>query len=212
MSKALKPSERRYSAYERELLGIVWAIEKWQHYLEGRHFVVQTDHSSLRHLPNQPSVNRRIWKWVSILHGYNIEIKHIPGKINPADALTRQIQIQDVEYANEVKREDQDWVQNLRISPDADDTIIQQKLNDLYSKASLQDQKQRAMQCILPDVQTEQCAVLAVSQSSVSIDSTMKQRMMTELRNDDQYSTIIDLLEDPNQPNEVQRNEKKYRI
>ena len=68
------------------------------------------------------------------------------------------------------------------------------------------------MQCILPDVQTEQCTILAVSQSSVSIDSTMKQRMMTELRNDDQYSTIIDLLEDPNQPNEVQKNEKKYRI
>ena len=59
--------ETRYSAYERELLGIVWAIGKWRHYFEGRKFIVQTDHSSLRHLPNQPSVNRKIWKWVSIL-------------------------------------------------------------------------------------------------------------------------------------------------
>ena len=59
-SKKLSPTEMRYSAYERELLGIVWAIGKWRHYFEGRKLIVQTDHSSLRHLPNQPSVNRRI--------------------------------------------------------------------------------------------------------------------------------------------------------
>ena len=59
-SRKLNPAEIRYSAYERELLGIVWAIDKWRHYLEGKHFIVQTDHSLLRHLPNQPSVNRRI--------------------------------------------------------------------------------------------------------------------------------------------------------
>ena len=57
-SRKLNPAETRYSAYERELLGMVWAIGKWRHYLEGTHFIVQTDHSSLRHLPNQPSVNQ----------------------------------------------------------------------------------------------------------------------------------------------------------
>ena len=66
-SRKLNPTETRYSAYERELLGIVCAIGKWRHYLEGKHFIFQTDNSSLRHLPNQPSVNRRIWKWGSIL-------------------------------------------------------------------------------------------------------------------------------------------------
>ena len=211
-SRKLNPAETRYSAYERELLGIVWAIGKWRHYLEGRHFIVQTDHSSLRHLPNQPSVNRRIWKWVSILQGYDIEIRHIPGKVNPADALTRQIQMQDAEYAGQVKKEDQDWVQNMRVTPDANDTVIQQKLNELYSKSSLQDQKQRAMQFVLSDIETESNAVLAVSQSSVTIDCTMKQQMMNELRNDDQYSQIIQTLEDPNERNEVSVNDKKYRI
>ena len=184
-SRKLNPAETRYSAYERELLGIVWAIGKWRHYLEGRHFVVQTDHSSLRHLPNQPSVNRRLWKWVSILQGYDIEIRHIPGKNNPADALTRQVQLQDAEYAGRVKQEDQDWVQNLRVTPEADDSIIQQKLNDLYSKSSQQAQRQDAMQFVLPEHSAAQCTVLAISQSSVSIDSNLKQQMMTELRKDD---------------------------
>ena len=61
-SQKLDPAETRYSAYERELLGIVWTIGKWRHCFEGRKFIVQTDQSSLRHLPNQRSVNRRIWK------------------------------------------------------------------------------------------------------------------------------------------------------
>ena len=39
-SKKLTPAEMRYSAYERELLGIVWAIGKWRHYFEGRKLIV----------------------------------------------------------------------------------------------------------------------------------------------------------------------------
>ena len=49
--------------------------------------------------------------------------------------------MQDAEYAGQMKKEDQDWVQNMRVTPDADDAVIQQKLNELYGKASLQDQK-----------------------------------------------------------------------
>ena len=41
-SRKLNPVETRYSAYERELLGIVWAIGKWRHDFEGRKFIVQT--------------------------------------------------------------------------------------------------------------------------------------------------------------------------
>ena len=124
---------------------IVWAIGKWRHYLEGRHFIVQTDHSSLKHLPNQHSVNRRIWKWVSILQSYDVEIRHIPGKINSTDAPTPPIQVKDAEYARWVKQEDEDWFQLIRVPQEATDADIQQKLNELYRKPSLQDQKKKAM-------------------------------------------------------------------
>ena len=140
-SRKLNPAETRYSAYERELLGIIWAIGKWRHYLEGRSFIVQTDHSSLKHLPNQPSVSRRNWKWVSILQGYDVEIRHIPGKVNPADALTRQIQADDAEYAGRVRQEDQDWMTHVRVPSEATDAEIQRRLNQLYSKQDKQDNK-----------------------------------------------------------------------
>ena len=66
----LNPTEIRYSAYERELLGIVWAISQWKHYFQGPHpIVIQTDHAPLRHLPSQTSVNSRVWRWLAVLQG-----------------------------------------------------------------------------------------------------------------------------------------------
>ena len=90
-SRKLNDAEIRYSPYERELLGIVWALAQWKHYCQGPHAVIiQTDHAPLRHLPNQASVNSRIWKWINIMQGYNLEIRHIPGKRNLAYTLSRQ--------------------------------------------------------------------------------------------------------------------------
>ena len=89
-SRKLNPAECRYSAYERELLGIVWAVGKWRHYLAGSHFTIQTDHDSLKNLPNQPAVNRRVWKWVQVLQGYDCDIVHIAGKANLAAFLSRR--------------------------------------------------------------------------------------------------------------------------
>ena len=96
--------------------------------------IVQTGHSSLHHLPNQPSVNRRIWKWVSILQGYDIEIRHIPGKVNPADTLTRQAWAGDAHEVAHVKDLDQELVDMIRVTESASDADIQRKLRELYSK------------------------------------------------------------------------------
>ena len=112
-------------------------------------FIVQTDHSSLRHLPNQPSVNRRIWKWVSILQGYDMEIRHIPGKINPADTITRQVRSEDQIYAGEVKQMDNELVDAIRIPVEASDADAQKKLDQLYSKDGTRDKLKEARQQVL---------------------------------------------------------------
>ena len=60
-SQKLNGAEIRYSAYERELLGIVWALSQWRHYFQSGHSViVRTDHSPLRYLPSQAAVNTRV--------------------------------------------------------------------------------------------------------------------------------------------------------
>ena len=78
-----------YSAYEQDLLGIVWAIGQWKHYFQGPHpMVIQADHASLWHLTNQTSVNSRVWRWLVVLQGYIFNIRHIPGKKNLTDSLS----------------------------------------------------------------------------------------------------------------------------
>ena len=51
------------------------------------------------------------------------------------------------------------------------------------------------MQYVLPEHSAEQCTVLAVSESVVSIDSNMRRQMMMQLKEEDQYKQIIQRLE-----------------
>ena len=46
-SKKLSPAEIKYSAFDRELLGVFLAIKHFRHLLEGRHFTIWTDHKPL---------------------------------------------------------------------------------------------------------------------------------------------------------------------
>lgn len=90
-SKFLGPRARQKSIYEKELMAVCLAIQKWRYYLLGRHFVVRTDQQSLRFITQQQEVGSDYQKWVSKLLGYSFEIQYKPGKANQvADALSRK--------------------------------------------------------------------------------------------------------------------------
>lgn len=63
MSQAISDRAQNKSVYERELMAVVLAIQKWRHYLLGRHFVVHTDQKSLRFLADQRV--EELQRWVS---------------------------------------------------------------------------------------------------------------------------------------------------
>ncbi|KAH9699109.1 hypothetical protein KPL71_024219 [Citrus sinensis] len=50
LSKALSPKNLGLSAYEKEMLAVVFAVQKWRPYLLGKHFKVLTDHFSLKYI------------------------------------------------------------------------------------------------------------------------------------------------------------------
>ena len=92
LSQALSLRAQNKSAYERELMAIVFAVQKWRHYLLGRHFVILTDQKSLKFLTDQRLLGEDQLKWTAKLMGLDFEIRYRPGFENrAADALSRQM-------------------------------------------------------------------------------------------------------------------------
>ena len=90
LSKALSPKHQHLSAYEKEFLAVVMAVDKWRPYLLGRHFIIKTDHFSLKYLMEQPITTPFQGKWLSKLMGFDYEICYKKGKENVvADGLSR---------------------------------------------------------------------------------------------------------------------------
>ena len=58
VSRALTETEQRYSNIERELLAIVFALERLNHYTFGRTITVQSDHQPLEYLEKIDSINQ----------------------------------------------------------------------------------------------------------------------------------------------------------
>ncbi len=92
-SRALKPTEQRYSQIEREALAVSWGIKHFRLYLFGSESVVTvtTDHKPLLPLFNNPVAKPplRIERWLMMIQEYNYQLIYKPGKNNPADYLSR---------------------------------------------------------------------------------------------------------------------------
>ena len=88
-SRKLNDTERNYSTVEKECFASVWAIGKFERYLYGKHFVLETDHQPLKNLQMNPS-NSRLMRWALQLQPYSFTVRYISGKDNHgADYLSR---------------------------------------------------------------------------------------------------------------------------
>ena len=89
-SRKLQPKETRYSTIEKEYLAIVWGTAKFQEYLYGTEFILETDHRPLQYLRQAKFQNVRVMRWALALQPYRFLLRAIRGRDNVgADCLSR---------------------------------------------------------------------------------------------------------------------------
>ena len=89
-SRALTPTEQRYSQTDREFLAVVYGVEHFHLYLYGSNFKVITDHKPLLGIVNsQKPTTPRMERWRLRLMPYNMTLQYRPGHDNPADFISR---------------------------------------------------------------------------------------------------------------------------
>ena len=89
-SKSLNDAQRNYTTTEKELLVVVYALDKFRAYLIGSSIVVFTDHSALKYLLTKQDAKARLIRWILLLQEFNLQIRDKKGVENVvADHLSR---------------------------------------------------------------------------------------------------------------------------
>ena len=134
-SKALSDAESRYACIERELLAIVYGIQRFHTYLYGRHFKVITDHKPLEMIMQKPLVSAppRLQRMLLKIQGYNFELEYRPGKeLVIADALSRlpneeNCETVEVDMQVDLVKFHSERLYNIRISTQQDPVLNELK-------------------------------------------------------------------------------------
>jgi hypothetical protein len=66
-SRTLNDAQLNYSTIEKELLAIIFALEKFRSYLIGSKVIIFTDHAALRYLFANKDAKPRLIRWVLLL-------------------------------------------------------------------------------------------------------------------------------------------------
>ena len=73
--KTLNEAQRNYTTTKKELLAVVYALEKFQAYLVWLDIIIFTDHSALKYLLTKNNAKARLIRWVLLLQELNLQIR-----------------------------------------------------------------------------------------------------------------------------------------
>lgn len=68
-------TQLNYATTEKELLDVVYAIDKFRSYLVRAKIIVYTDHAAIRYLLSKKDTKRRLLRWILLLQEFNLEIR-----------------------------------------------------------------------------------------------------------------------------------------
>jgi RNase H-like domain found in reverse transcriptase/Integrase zinc binding domain/Chromo (CHRromatin Organisation MOdifier) domain len=160
LSKTFSETERKDEIYDWELLGMIWVLKEWRHYIQGsgHTMIVYSDHKNLTYFWTAQKLNDWQARWSPHLSGFDLKLIHLPGtKMIQSDALSRwpdygtdermeeedKVVLPDNLFINLLDTELQEWILNgkeldLDIK-NAIETLMKEGLTSL--KNDLQDWK-----------------------------------------------------------------------
>ncbi|KAL0297716.1 UNVERIFIED_CONTAM: hypothetical protein Sradi_6823700 [Sesamum radiatum] len=96
VSKMLDTTQSNYTTTKKELLAIVFALEKFHSYLLGTKLIAYSDHAALKYLLSKNDAKLRLIRWILLLQEFDLIIKDKKRVENlVADHLSRLINEED---------------------------------------------------------------------------------------------------------------------
>ena len=74
-SRTLTEAQKNYSTTEKELLTVVFALDKFRPYLLCSKVIVFIDHAAIKHLLAKNDTKPRLIRWILLLQEFDVEIK-----------------------------------------------------------------------------------------------------------------------------------------
>ena len=84
-SRTLDSAQINYATTEKDLLAIIFALDKFRSYLVGAKIISYTDHATIRYLLAKQYAQPRLLRWFLLLQEFDLEIKDKPGSKNMVD-------------------------------------------------------------------------------------------------------------------------------
>ena len=84
-SKSLTETESNYCNIEREMLAIVFGLERFHYYAYRRHVTIESDHKPVESITRKPLINAppRLMRMLLRIQKYDFTVKYVPGKDIP---------------------------------------------------------------------------------------------------------------------------------
>jgi hypothetical protein len=74
-SKTLIGAQLNYATTEKELLAVVFTLDKFRYYLIGAKVIIYTDHATLKYLLTKKDDEPCLIRWILLLQEFDLEIK-----------------------------------------------------------------------------------------------------------------------------------------